>query len=255
VEARVKNSNYLKTQKNLIILILGSCLISYHVYQVNRSIATNVETESPSQNLIATKAIDNIVNEKIDNLESNVEYDTRTSEQKSEIFQKKMNDMRICLELEKTNNESLNPNFDNLYRFVMNDFGNSFHQTSEWSNTHLKLENGEERRIRIEVEATSEQNATKKLSYFGLDEDKLPIRIPVDRELETASTEDVLKKLESEGKITFKENASRAYFASGNQIYFTEKNGTLADLEVQNKSGRIFKCNDVTQSENLCRCL
>lgn len=251
----MKNFNFLKKQTNLIILILGSCLISYHVFQLNRSIITNVETDSPTHNLIATKVIDNVVTDKIEILDSNIENEDRMSEKKSEVFQKKMNDMRICLELEKTTNENMNPNFDNLYRFVMNDFGNSFYQTSEWSNTHLQLQNGEERRIRIEVEATSEQSASKKLSYYGLDEEKLPIRIPLDNELAAEPVEEVLQKLESEGKIIFKENASRAYFASGNQIYFTEKNGILADLEIQNKSGRIFKCTDVTRSENHCRCL
>lgn len=250
----MKRLKLIQNQKSLLIILIGSCLIGYHAIKLNRSVVSDVEAALPTHNLIAAKTIDPIVSSKIEELNS-IAKDEMNLDQKTEVFQAKLDELRICLELEKASSESLKPNFDNLYQFIMNDFGNSFSQLEEWSNTHMTLANGDERRIRIEIEATSEEKAGKKLSYFSLDSEKLPLRMEIDPELAKEPADIILQKLTSEGKVTFKENASRAYFASGNQIYYTEKNGILSDLEIQNSTGRIFKCYDMTSAENHCRCL
>ncbi len=160
-----------------------------------------------------------------------------------------------CLDIKNAiDSDQRDAKLDNLIASVRNEIGDPAIRSEDWSNTHVTLPNGEQRRIRIEMEYDSDDRIVKRLKYYGVDKENFPVPIPLGKEVSVDPQESYIASLEKEGKVFLREKGERIYFQNGEELVFTEKNNRLADLEM-NRNGRTYKCAGLESGKASCTCL
>jgi hypothetical protein len=158
-----------------------------------------------------------------------------------------------CLSITNTLNEAAKPSLADLQSSMQSTFGEMINMTSDWKNTHITLPSGEKRRVRIELEAKDDEPITRHLQYYSVDAEGLPVPIPLTPEQETNPSDTFLAGLESEGEVTLQEEAHRGFYPSGVEVYYVERNGSLAEIEM-NYHGKSVRCQDLDKPQGLCNC-
>lgn len=143
---------------------------------------------------------------------------------------------------------------DNLINSVRNEIGDPVIRSEDWSNTHIILPNGEQRRIRIEMEYDANDRIIKRLKYYSLDKENLPVPIQLNDESTLDPQDTFIASLEKEGQVFLREKGERIYFQNGEELIFTQKNERLSDVEA-NRNGRTFKCIGLETGKSSCSCL
>jgi len=170
-------------------------------------------------------------------------------------FLESLKGLGACLDIKNTvDQDQSEPTLDNMVYSLRNEIGDPVIHSEDWSNTHITLPSGEQRRIRIEMDYEADDRIVKKLKYFGVDKENLPVPIPVDKDLATDPQESFISSLEKDGKVSMREKGERVYFQNGEEIVFVERNGRLLDIEM-NKAGRTFKCTNLNAPKANCNCL
>ena len=245
--------NLVSKKNSLIFILLGSLFLAFHLFYMNPE--SDEVIESKKGNLITSTIIDQKNSSLNDEIKTEKAAIVTESIAVQEKFEEKLNEMKVCLQIDLDYDQIAKPQFDSFYKIIYPSFGAATGAVEEWSNTHLKTPEGEERRIRIELDSTSEENTIKKLSLYSLDSEKLPEKMPLDESYEKNPSEEKIKELESLGKITFKQIAMNHFFAAGESVYHTEINGSIDEIEITNKHGQIFKCHKLNTENPSCRCL
>lgn len=158
-----------------------------------------------------------------------------------------------CLGLKNTVSDQAEPTFVEINSSLKSEFGDVITQNEEWSNTHVLLPNGEQRRIRIEVDSNGEESSVRRLKYYGVDKEDLPVPIALPKEQTENPTAAFISGLEGEGKVTMTEKAMHAYYPNGQEVLYTERNGLVSELEIS-KNGKSFKCSRLADINAICKC-
>jgi hypothetical protein len=157
-----------------------------------------------------------------------------------------------CLQIKNSAPEEA-VSFADLQAAVRNELGDVMASDTDWKNVHVKLPNGEQRRLRLEVEGAGEELSVKTLKYYGVDKENLPVELPLTKEQTTNPSDSFIASLEQEGSVTLREEARRGVFTTGAELYYVERNGRLSEIEMSFR-GHSFKCTDLTQTNSKCRC-
>lgn len=158
-----------------------------------------------------------------------------------------------CLHISNSLNNEANLSVTSLLDSLRSELGEVVANQTDWKNVHITLPNGEKRRLRIEVEATSEEGTAARLRYYGVDKEDLPVPIPLTKEQSLNPSEEYIASLENQGKVTLREEARRGLFSKGAEIYYTERNGYLSELEIS-VNGKGAKCQDLQSNHGSCGC-
>lgn len=180
------------------------------------------------------------------------ERDDSYKELLSNNFSKHLEKMGQCLDIKNIVFSEL-PTLQSLNVSLKPEMGDLSEVSTEWFNTHIDLPNGEQRRVRIEVEGRGEESSHRILKYYGLDREGLPISLPVPQDQKYNPSASYIGQLEQEGKVVMREKASRAVFSGGGDLYYVERNGLLKDIEVTLKD-RSFKCSGMESLSATCTC-
>lgn len=158
-----------------------------------------------------------------------------------------------CLGINNALNDSAELSFSAFDASVQNELGGLMEQNLDWKNIHLTLPNGEKRRIRMEVEAVSEESSGMRLKYYGVDSEDLPVPLPLPEDQSLNPSETFVASLEGEGQITLREEARRGVYTKGSELYYVERNGALSELEIIHH-GKSVKCQDLQSPQGTCNC-
>jgi len=158
-----------------------------------------------------------------------------------------------CLSIKNSLNDDADLSFTSLNDSLRNELGDLVATETEWKNVHMTLPNGEKRRLRMEVEATSEEGSALTLKYFGVDKEDLPIPIPLTKEQSRNPSPEYITSIENQGKVTLREEARRGLYSKGAEIYYTERNGSISELEISYQ-GKSVKCQDLHSDHGICNC-
>ncbi len=160
-----------------------------------------------------------------------------------------------CLDIKNSADpDQSDPKVDNLINSVRNEIGDPVIRSEDWSTTHLVLPNGEQRRIRIEMEYDANDRIVKRLKYYSLDKENLPVPIQLSNESSLDPQDSYIASLEKDGQVSLREKGERIYFQNGEELIFTQKNERLSDIEI-NRSGRTFKCMGLETGKSSCNCM
>lgn len=158
-----------------------------------------------------------------------------------------------CLQISNSLNDEADLSFTSLQDSLRGELGELIANDTDWKNVHITLPNGEKRRLRIEVEATGEEGSGLRLQYYGVDKEDLPVPIPLSDEQSKNPSDEFIASLENQGKVTLREEARRGVFSKGAELYYTERNGSLSELELSYE-GKSVKCQDLQSSHGTCNC-
>lgn len=169
------------------------------------------------------------------------------------MFGQELQALGSCLQIHNSAGGEVEPTIANLNASIRSELGDMIAQADDWTNTHVILPNGEKRRIRIEIDSNGEESVVRRLKYFGVDKEDLPIPISLTPEQSVNPSDAFVASLERDGQVTMREKGVHGVYSQGSQIYFAERNGVLTDIELS-RNGRTFKCMDLSKEASRCRC-
>jgi len=140
---------------------------------------------------------------------------------------------------------------DNLMAQFPKEMG-SANNYDRWMNWHLRNKEGNERRLRLEVNENDEGKVMRELRWFAVDREGLPIPLELDPATAFNPKDDAINKMLSEGEVFFREKAGGAAFASGDRVDYVVRNDILAEIEVT-KGSIFYRCASM-QSRDSCQC-
>ena len=158
-----------------------------------------------------------------------------------------------CLNIKNSLNSDADLSFTSLVDSMRGELGELAADHTDWKNVHITLPNGDKRRLRVEVEAIGEESSGLRLSYFGVDKEDLPVPIPLTDAQSKKPSEEYITSIENQGKVTLREEARRGVFSKGAEIYHTERNGFLSELEIS-YDGKGVKCQGLQGNQGTCNC-
>jgi hypothetical protein len=158
-----------------------------------------------------------------------------------------------CLKISNSLNDDAELKFSALEDSLRDELGELIANDLDWKNVHLTLPDGEKRRLRMEVEGTGEEASGLRLHYYGVDKEDLPVPLPLTDEQSMNPSEAFIASLENEGKVTLREEAHRGVYSKGAELYYTERNGALSELELSYQ-GKSVKCQDLQSATGSCNC-
>lgn len=158
-----------------------------------------------------------------------------------------------CLQIRNSLNKDAELKFSALDDSLRGELGELISHNLDWKNVHILLPTGEKRRLRMEVEATGEEATGIRLHYYGVDNEDLPVPLPLTDEQSLNPSETFIASLENEGKVTLREGAHRGIYNRGAELYYSERNGILSDLEISYQ-GKSVKCQNLQSAKGICSC-
>ncbi len=158
-----------------------------------------------------------------------------------------------CLQIHNSLDDKADLNFHSLQDSLRGELGDLLATDIDWQNVHFTLPNGEKRRLRIEIEGTGEEGSARVLKLYGVDKEDLPIPIPLTEAQSKNPSTEYIASIENQGQVTLREAASHGVFSKGADLFYTERNGFLSDLEISYE-GKGVKCQDLQSSHGNCNC-
>jgi hypothetical protein len=127
----------------------------------------------------------------------------------------------------------------------------------EWRNVHFVTSDGEKRRLRLARDFSSGGHAILRLQLFTLDEEGLPVPIPVPTEDARNPSDEVIHKYLDKSRILETQEKETLLFGGARQLRLAveTKNGAVRSLEISDRSTS-FQCQTGRQSDAIeCKCL
>lgn len=170
------------------------------------------------------------------------------------MFQLILGDLVACFALKASSAGEPPPvTVEVLISQLQADFGPSTKQVDHWMNWHFKNREGLEKRIHLELNEDDEGKVIRSLKYFAVDKEGLPIPIELAPEKSMNPTDEMVSAMLKEGDVFYKEKSGVVIFAGGEHLEYIEKNGVLAEVELQ-KADRYFRCQNLKTRES-CQCI
>jgi hypothetical protein len=184
-----------------------------------------------------------------------IEAPTAPTANIQKIFANTLRSLGQCLETQNSvPGDELEPSLRTLVDSVRGEWGESVISTEDWMQVDLETQEGEKRRIRVEMDFDNETQIQRKLKYVVVDAngETRPISVPEEQAVEPSDS--LIASLEVGNKIITREKFERVYFQNGEEIVARQQNGFISELEV-NKGTKSFKCKGVNSETSACQCL
>jgi len=170
-------------------------------------------------------------------------------------FLEALKGLGTCMDIKNAiDTEQKEIKLDSLIASVRNEIGDPVIRSEDWSNTLLRTPEGEQRRIRVEMEYDTDDRIVKRLKYYKVESEDRMVPIPLEGEASVDPQDSFIASLEGDGKIFMREKGSRIYFQNGEELILVERNDQLSDIEM-NRNGRTFKCTGLETGKSNCSCL
>lgn len=111
----------------------------------------------------------------------------------------------------------------------------------EIENYHIKLAQGEERRIHLIPKENGDSGSKKEMRYFKLDKDGIPERIELPAEVVKLKTQDQVLALLSQGQLTFKQSKEVWLFEDEMSLNVDFQNNKVFEFQLQVQT-QSFSC-------------
>lgn len=240
----------MNSQKRTLVLIVGAALIGVALYFFGhmKSFPVPEETAAETVPAAAPSATPAAVN-----VTAPTPQPTPSPEGPLPRLGPHLREIGDCLHISNSLNDDAELNFQALQDSLRGELGDLIANDLDWQNVHVTLPNGEKRRLRLEVEGTGEESSGRRLKMYGVDKEDLPVPMPLDEKESMNPSPEFVAGLENQGKVTLREEARRGVYSKGADLYYTERNGALSDLELSYQ-GKSVKCQDLQSTHGNCNC-
>lgn len=165
-----------------------------------------------------------------------------------------LRDLNKCLSLNTViSGDQVEPTTETLLEILKPELNEQVLQTDDSSSVDLMTPAGEHRRIRVEMDYSGADRIVRRVKYFKIGDNNLLEPIVLDPEASADPTETFLASLEEDGQVVGREKTQRVYFAGGEEVVISEKDGKIAELNM-NRNGRTFHCRPLDPASPGCDC-
>ncbi|MGZ3742550.1 MAG: hypothetical protein ACXWRE_14515 [Pseudobdellovibrionaceae bacterium] len=119
----------------------------------------------------------------------------------------------------------------------------------ELENTHIRLPDASMRRLHLIPAENSQGQGGTELRYFSLDEEGLPVRIPLPPEQSFNPKAEFLASLKKQGTVTYHETKEIQTLRDGTTLALTTLNNKIYEFQIFH-GGKSFSCREI---HCLCR--
>ena len=170
-------------------------------------------------------------------------------------FSGHLDNMARCLSLANAqpHSEKVDPTPDALVGALRSSLGDSVVQLDDWSQVEGVEKNGDKKRIRVDYDYPDGATATRRLSMFSINSYGAPEIVNLTEDQINNPNEAYIESLKDGLKVTIEDRAARVYFAQGEELMFTIRNGKLQTFSMS-RGDRYFNCSNLDQENSLCSC-
>lgn len=122
-----------------------------------------------------------------------------------------------------------------------------------WTNWILRLPEGLDRRIHLEIVENAQGKMQQNLSVFQMDQSGKATRVQLPDEQRTNPKFTVITEMLNAGEVLRKETSKYFQYANGERLEIVEADGRPAELEVV-KGEIFFRCDEMKSPES-CTCI
>jgi len=158
-----------------------------------------------------------------------------------------------CLQIHSQAGSSAPVSLDSVLSYLSSEWGPAV-LNDRWINWHFHDKDGAEKRLRLEVTENDEGIAGRELHYYAVDREGLPVPVELENFQTHNPSDDSINSILKESDVFYKEKAGSGVFTNGAHMDYMEKNGALAEFEIDTTE-RIFRCSSLKAPKESCRCV
>lgn len=163
--------------------------------------------------------------------------------------------MERCLRLQNQNftDSAAQPSPENLISGLRPNLGDTVVQLDDWAQYDLLDKSGVKKRIRVDVDYPDGATPNRRLSMYTVNSYGA---LEIDNLTNDQSDNPNMAYIESlkDGMQTLsEEKAVRVYFAQGEELLYTMKNGQIDSFSIS-KTDRAYNCTNLMSENSVCTC-
>lgn len=179
--------------------------------------------------------------------------DGKVSE-KQKAFAQIVGDLADCFGYKIAEPNSSAPvTLDTVVMNFQTELGPVAHQNDRWVDWHIRNEDGQEKRLRLEISENDDGTIRKELHTYVMGRNGQPVTVEMDPSQAVNPSDQTLNELLREGEVFMKEQAGSVFFSGGEHLDYVQKNGDLSEIEFV-KGEKFFQCQDLSRREQ-CQCM
>lgn len=165
-----------------------------------------------------------------------------------------MKEVQKCLHLSSVNvGDQADPTPDNLLGMLRPSLGESVVQIDDWSQFDITDKTGTKKRIRVDYDYPDGVTPNRRLSSYTLNSyGALEIDNLTSDQTDNPN-EAYVESLKEGAQVMTEERAARVYFAQGEEVAFTIKNGKLDSFNIS-RSEYSINCSGLSEESSKCSC-
>lgn len=249
---------------NKSIFVLGALIIvaALFLFKDPKKRAKSVDDESEYSETESPKAAPQVVQQQVAAASADatqVQPVAVAPNQLNEAIMKKYSqhlmNMERCLRLQNQNftDSATAPSAENLISGLRPNLGDTVVQLEDWSQYDLLDKSGVKKRIRVDVDYPDGATPNRRLSmytvnsYGGLEIDNLT------NDQSDNPNMAYIDSLKDGMQTLGEEKAVRVYFAQGEELLYTMKNGQIDSFSIS-KMDRAYNCTNLMSENSICTC-
>ncbi|AGH94740.1 hypothetical protein [Pseudobdellovibrio exovorus] len=171
-------------------------------------------------------------------------------------FSQHLQFMTKCLGMESriTPPQQAEPTIENIMDQLRPNLGESQAQVHDWTQTEIVGKDGVRRRVRVDYDYSDETaEPARRLSMYQMNAYGMPEIVQLTPDQMDNPNEAYIHSLIEGNKVVVEESAARVYFANGEEMIFSIRNGNINGLSVT-KGLRSFNCQNLDEDRSACSC-
>jgi hypothetical protein len=174
--------------------------------------------------------------------------------EKQQAFTQIIHDLGDCLGSKMSVSGDLNSiSLETLLAQLEPSLGTVAHQTDKWVDWHLRTQEGDEKRLRLEISENDDGSIRKELHYYAVGRDDKMVAVELDPADATNPSDETLNEMLRQGEVFLKERSGSVVFMNGERLDYVQKNGELSEIEIV-RDEKIFQCQSLSRREE-CQCV
>lgn len=149
--------------------------------------------------------------------------------------------------------EKIDPTLDNLMSNLKTSLGDVVVQMDDWSQTEFVDQGNIRKRVRVDYDYLDGTTPTRRLSMYQINSYGMPEIMNLTAEEVNNPNEAYIASLFEGRKVINEDKGVRSYFADGEELIFSLRNGQLQSVSI-NKGDRSFNCFNLDDENSSCTC-
>jgi|SRR6185312_7180557 len=243
----------IRKQNRALLIFVAVILIGLGFFLFRDGKLTKHDHDKTNPTVVTEPTEKNITSDFQEQPESEVNSESQRVE-KQKAFAQIVGDLADCFGYKIGEPNSSAPvSLDSFLQQFQSELGPVAHQTDKWVDWHLRTEDGDEKRLRLEISENDDGTIRKELHYYAMGRGGEPVPVELTPAQSVNPSDQMLNDMLREGEVFLKEQAGSVVFPNGERLDYVEKNDELSEIEFV-KGEKFFQCQDLSHREQ-CQCM